>query len=87
MCADKDKEYSVGAYKITEQELLFYRKMNLPLPRFCFNVRFLKRFNKRPSMELIQRTCANCKTTVSTVYTFDVAPILYCEDCYRQAFF
>ncbi len=85
-CGDKDKEYSIGAYKISEQELLFYRKMNLPLPRFCFNVRFTNRFNKRPNMELIERSCNKCNALVSTVYTADNAPILYCEECYRQAF-
>ncbi len=85
-CLEKEKDYSVGAYKITEQELLFYRKMNLPLPQVCFNVRFVRRFMKRPPMDLIERSCSKCSAKTFTVYTASYAPILYCEDCYRSSF-
>lgn len=83
-CAEKDKEYSTGAYKITPDELTFYRKMNLPLPRVCFDVRHKRRLEKRPPLKIIDRNCAKCGIAVHTVYTEDFAPIIYCESCYQQ---
>ena len=83
-CEDKDNPDSVGAFRITQNELNFYRKMNLPLPRVCFNIRHLRRMKKRPMLKLIERQCGKCNVNVETVYTEDYAPILYCERCYQQ---
>jgi hypothetical protein len=83
-CAESDKEYSPGAFKITEQELLFYRKMNLPLPRVSYPVRYMNRLRQRPPLKIIERKCSKCNTSVQTVYTVEFAPILYCESCYQQ---
>lgn len=83
-CGDSDKEYSVGAYKITKDELTFYRKMDLPLPRYCFDARHVRRFNKRPPLQIIKRNCDKCSAEVETIYTESFAPIIYCESCYNQ---
>jgi hypothetical protein len=83
-CADADKEYSPGAFNITDQELTFYKKMDLPIPRVSFPVRHMNRFKKRPHLELINRNCSKCGAGVQTVYTEDFAPIIYCEKCYQQ---
>ena len=83
-CEEKDNPESVGAFRITQNELNFYRKMNLPLPRACFNIRHLRRMDKRPKLMLIKRQCDKCNIEVETVYTAEYAPILYCEKCYQQ---
>lgn len=83
-CGEKASPFSVGAYRITENELKFYRRMNLPLPRVCFGVRHMRRLAKRPLLKIIQRNCTKCSTEVETVYTEEYAPILYCEKCYQQ---
>ncbi|OGI46153.1 hypothetical protein A2121_02520 [Candidatus Nomurabacteria bacterium GWB1_40_6] len=83
-CAEKDKIYSVGAYKITQNELSFYRRMDLPLPRVCFDVRHTRRLAKRPLPVLHNRTCKKCSIEVETIYTEAFAPIVYCEKCYQQ---
>lgn len=83
-CEEKDNPESVGAFRITENELNFYRKMDLPLPRACFNIRYWRRMNKRPKLELHKRTCGKCGIEVETVYTDAYAPLLYCEKCYQQ---
>jgi hypothetical protein len=83
-CAEKDKEYSVGAYKITQNELSFYRKMDLPLPKVCFDVRHKRRLERRPPPVLYNRSCSKCNTEVETVYDESRAPIVYCEKCYQQ---
>ncbi len=83
-CEESDEEYSPGAFNITDQELAFYRKMNLPLPRASFSVRHMRRFKQRPPLKLINRQCLRCGIDVETIYTEEFAPILYCESCYQQ---
>ncbi len=46
------------AFKITSQELEFYKKMELPLPRLCFNCRHSQRIKKRNPMRLWHRKCS-----------------------------
>jgi len=82
-CAEKDKPYSAGVYRITNSELQFYQKMDLPLPRVCFDVRHVNRLQKRPPSKIINRTCSKCSKEVETVYDKSYAPILYCEQCYQ----
>ncbi len=83
-CSEKDSQFSVGAYRITESELSFYRRMDLPLPRVCFNVRHMRRILKRPSFKLHKRNCSKCGIEANVVYTEAYAPIIYCEQCYQQ---
>jgi hypothetical protein len=83
-CGEKDSQYSVGAYRITPGELAFYRRMDLPLPRVCFDVRHMRRVAKRPPFKIIKRNCNKCNIEVETVYTESCAPIIYCEKCYQQ---
>ncbi len=45
------------AFRITPDELQFYRKMNIPLPRLCFNCRHWDRLRQRNPMRLWERTC------------------------------
>ncbi|KKP85778.1 MAG: hypothetical protein UR88_C0007G0002 [Candidatus Nomurabacteria bacterium GW2011_GWA1_35_8] len=83
-CEEKDNLSSPGAFRITQNELNFYRKMNLPLPRACFDIRHLRRMKKRPALKIITRSCSKCNTEVETVYDENYAPIIYCEKCYQQ---
>lgn len=83
-CEDSEKEYSPGAFKITGEELSFYRKMNLPLPRASYPVRYMRRLESMPKMRLMDRNCSKCAVAVRTSYTIEEAPILYCESCYQQ---
>lgn len=73
-------------YKIIEQELLFYRKMNLPIPRQCFFCRHKDRVRRRGPFKLFIRKCSNCRKDTYTNLTEESAPIMYCEKCYQQEF-
>ena len=83
-CAEKDSPDSIGAFRITANELSFYRRMDLPLPRVCFDIRHTRRLQKRPSLRTIKRFCSKCKTEVETVYDEKYSPIIFCEKCYQQ---
>ncbi|MCX6721784.1 MAG: hypothetical protein NTY04_01135 [Candidatus Staskawiczbacteria bacterium] len=45
------------AFKITKDELAFYKRMNIPLPQDCPNTRHFKRFIKRNPLKLWKRQC------------------------------
>ena len=45
------------AFRITTQELQFYKKMNLPLPRLCPNCRHQGRLAQRNPLKLWMRSC------------------------------
>lgn len=45
------------AFKIAPQELIFYKRMNLPLPRLCPNCRHYERLAQRNPMKLWHRGC------------------------------
>lgn len=83
-CEEKDKSYSTGGFRITQNELSFYRKMDLPLPRVCFDVRHIRRLLKRRFSKIINRKCSKCGLNVNTVYPESFAPIIYCESCYQS---
>jgi hypothetical protein len=44
-------------YKIIKQELEFYKKENIALPRFCPDCRYLERFNKLNHPKIYYRRC------------------------------
>ena len=53
------------AFKITDSELQFYKKMNLPLPNKCPNCRHAERFAKHNPLKFWSRVC-QCKGDSST---------------------
>jgi hypothetical protein len=71
-------------YKIIGQELLFYRKMILPIPRKCFFCRHRDRIKRRGPYKFFNRDCDNCGKETYTNLTKEVAPIMYCEECFKK---
>ncbi|MDD5146826.1 MAG: hypothetical protein PHN39_03780 [Candidatus Pacebacteria bacterium] len=53
----KCNEQCTEAFRIIPQELQFYRKMNLPLPRLCPNCRHYGRLKQRNPLKLWKRQC------------------------------
>lgn len=71
-------------YKITDQELLLYRKIILPIPRKCFYCRHRGRIARRGPYKFWKKNCAHCNTEINTNYAPDRPEIVYCEKCYQQ---
>ncbi len=82
------------AFRITRQELDFYRQVKLPLPRLCFNCRHIDRVTWRNVPALYLRSCMCTSTThghggicpnqFETSYAPTRPEIVYCEKCYQQ---
>jgi len=62
--AGECEEQCTEAFKIVPEELKFYKRMNLPLPRFCPNCRHFQRIKQRNPLKLWDRTCM-CGSTGS----------------------
>ena len=74
------------AFKIIEEELSFYKRMNLPIPRLCPNCRHYERLLQRNPMKLWHRSCMKegCTNTFETSYSPERPEIVYCEKCYQN---
>ncbi len=73
-------------YRIIEDELGFYKRMSIPLPRHCPECRHLRRMKNRGPNKLWQRGCMNkgCQNKFATPYSPDSSEIIFCEKCYNQ---
>jgi hypothetical protein len=98
---DKDKNKSqehkcTKAFKITKNELIMYKKWNIPLPRKCPNTRNFELFKSRNPVEFYSRNCmceqgnhhnhseGKCEEKFETTYAPDRPETIYCESCYQQ---
>jgi len=81
VCGDCNKNY-----KIIPNEFLFYKKLDIPLPRLCPECRHERRIKARGPNKLWRRGCMNngCENEFETSYSPDRSEIIYCEKCYQQ---
>ena len=71
-------------FRIIKQELEFYRKHNLPIPRKHPDQRYLDRMALRNPRKLFERKCSKCWKDIKTTYSPDRKEIVYCESCYEK---
>ncbi|NVN96913.1 zinc-ribbon domain containing protein [Candidatus Nomurabacteria bacterium] len=73
-------------YKVIPNELLFYKKLDIPLPRLCPDCRHYRRIESRGPNKLWHRSCMKegCSNEFETSYAPDRPEIVYCERCYQQ---
>ena len=75
-----------GAFRLTRDELTFYKRFNIPIPRMCYQCRHKERFSKRTPLKLWNRKCMHegCDNEFQTSYAPDRPEVIYCEKCYQQ---
>lgn len=83
-------------YKIINQELAFYKKHNLPLPKLCPECRFQERLALRNPRKLWPRQCmcglkhedhleqTQCQTKFKTTYQPEGGEKVFCDKCYQK---
>jgi len=91
--AAKCDHQCTSAFKLVKEELDFYRRMNLPIPKLCPNCRHYERLAQRNPMRLWHRQCmcdknhphhnGKCPNEFETSYAPDRPEIIYCEQCYN----
>jgi len=83
------------AFRLTNYELQFYKKHQIPLPILCPQCRYGERFMQIPLPKLYKRGCMcdkenhfhgakKCDVEFETSYAPDRQEIVYCERCYQQ---
>lgn len=71
-------------YRIVPQELNFYKKMRLPIPRKHPDQRHIERISKRNPRKLFKRICDKCGTSITTSYPKECEVKVYCNECYLK---
>lgn len=71
-------------YRIIPQELAFYRKRGLPLPRLHPHDRLEAIYTRENACVLYARTCATCAKPIQTTYAPDRPEKVLCEECYLK---
>ena len=74
-------------FRIIKQELEFYRKHNLPIPKKHPDQSHLDRLALRNPRKLFDRKCDKCSKSIKTTYSPDRKEIIYCEKCYEKEIF
>ena len=77
-------EVTSKPFRIISQELEFYRKHNLPIPRRHPDQRHLDRMSLRNPRKLFQRECYKCDVKIQTTYAPNRLEKVYCENCYNK---
>lgn len=87
-------EQCTKLYKMLQEELALYKKMNIALPTLCPNCRHYQRLRQRPPFTLWHRQCLcehrdhghakKCPTEFETPYAPARKEIIYCEECYQK---
>lgn len=75
-----------SVFRITKEEFVFYKEMNIPLPQMCPNCRHYQRLLQRNPLKLWHRKCMKpgCENEFETSYAPNRPEIVYCESCYQQ---
>ena len=74
-------------YRIIIQELSFYQKIGLALPRECPTCRHENRLKNRNRRQLAKRPCASCNCELLSSYPADRGEYVLCEECYHRAIY
>ncbi len=77
-------EITSKPFRILKQELDFYRKHNLPIPRRHPDQRHLDRLGLWNPKKLHDRKCDKCWSDIKTTYSPEREEIIYCENCYND---
>ena len=71
-------------FRIVKQELMFYRRLGIPLPRRAPELRHRDRIDLRNPRKLWDRKCAKCQKDIRTSYDPERPEKVWCESCYLQ---
>ncbi len=77
-------EITKKPFRIIAQELDFYRKHNLPIPKRHPDQRHLDRMALRNPRKLFDRKCDKCRKEIQTTYAPEREETVYCEECYGK---
>ncbi|MBT7736602.1 hypothetical protein HN709_02845 [Candidatus Peregrinibacteria bacterium] len=69
-------------FEISDDDLGFYKKLNVPVPTLCPDDRLRRRLSWRNERTLYHRTCDFCEKSMVALYPEDSSYTVYCQDCW-----
>ncbi len=69
-------------FTISDGDIEFYTKMNVPLPTLCPEERQRRRLIWRNERHLYQRNCNLCKKNIISIYSKECEFPVYCKECF-----
>ncbi len=69
-------------FVINSQDLVFYQKIDVPLPTLCPRCRLIRRLIWRNERALYRRKCSSCGKAIIALYSKDKPWKVYCPPCY-----
>ncbi len=67
---------------IEPEDFLFYEKIKVPPPTFCWKCRLARKLVWRNERSLYKRTCDLCKRDIISMYKTDAIFPVYCHECW-----
>ena len=67
---------------IEDEDLDFYKKIDVPPPTFCPDCRFQRRMAWRNERALYKRTCSLCQKNTISMYPAEAIFPVYCRECW-----
>ncbi|MBU2260203.1 hypothetical protein KKC44_06415 [Patescibacteria group bacterium] len=77
-------EVTCRNYRVTKQELAFYRRLNISIPRRHPQTRHLDRLILQNPWKTCERKCGKCEKEFQTTYSPKRPETVYCEECYLK---
>lgn len=71
-------------FRTVPQELIFYKRMGLPIPEICPDERHYDRMKDFKPLQLWTQNCSKCNKQIQTDYSQDRKEKIYCEECYLK---
>lgn len=72
-------------FRLTAEELRFYRRQKLPIPHKHPDQRYKERMSAQSRRFLYDRKCQKCGISMNTTYEPECPEIMYCEKCYLES--
>jgi len=82
--AGKCNHQCTEAFKVTQEDLAFYKRIGIPVPQMCPNCRHFARLAQRTPIKLFDCKCAKCDKDIKTSYSSDRPETVYCKQCYQN---
>lgn len=78
----KNCKNCVAEFAITNEDLAFYEKLQVPSPTFCPECRLQRRLTMRNEKNLYKRSCDLCQKSIISFFDTNVDFPVYCTDCW-----
>lgn len=71
-----------GNFNVTEWDLNYYKRIDVPVPAWCPSCRHLRRHGHINDYVFYSRTCDGCKKSFVSIFPQESPYVVFCQDCW-----